>query len=77
MIITVWKIRKIITILMMNIWMKAIKISSLKSGRITVTSLLETTLPKKTLEKAKRKKMNFPASRKKISAIKTRIKKNL
>ncbi len=77
MIIMVWKIRTKITISMMNTSMKVIKIFSLKSGKITATNSSETIPRKKTLRKAKRKKTNCPASKKRISAIRTRIKKNL
>lgn len=48
------------TNLMTKTLIKATKTFNFNPKKITVTNLLETTLPKRILVKAKRKKINFP-----------------
>ena len=56
-----WKMKKTIMSLMIKIWTKkATKILSLRAGKTTVISSSETTRPRKTSGKAKRRNKNFP-----------------
>jgi hypothetical protein len=60
MTIKEWKMRRIIMSLMIKTWKnKVTKILSLRAGKTTAISSLETTQPRRTLGKAKRRNKNF------------------